>query len=149
MRAVALIDSKYWNNVYSTFRTAEGLGFDTVYVVDLRMGKPPKMNRRKIDFERPPWNLFKLVTMEEFLNIIMPQFSCTAMELTEEAEDLGDYEWFDDNLLIMGPEDGNVPQEIIDKCKGVVKVEMEGHIKCFNLACAASIAMYHMVLFNS
>ena len=93
MKAIALVNSKYWTNVYSAFRTAEGLGFDKVYVVDLRMGKPPKMNRRKIDFERPPWDLFHMCTPDDFIYAIMPMYTCSAMELTENAIDMGDTEW--------------------------------------------------------
>ena len=35
MKSVAMIQTKYWNNAYSVMRTANGLGFDKVYIVDL------------------------------------------------------------------------------------------------------------------
>ena len=127
-------------------RTANGIGFDKVYLVDLfcHGGKPPKMNRKKIFMSRAPHDMFELVTRKQFINDILPLYDGVSMELTDDAVDLTDYTWKQNPLIIVGPENGNVPDEIL-KLTEQVKVPMGGVVKCFNVACAASIAMWDCV----
>ena len=145
MKSVAMIRTKHWNNAYSVMRTANGLGFDNVYLVDLVMGKPPKMQRRKIDLNRSPHDMFKLVTIEDFKRDIMPQYTPVFLELYKDAVDLADFKWPKDPLIIVGPENGSVP---VRKLRPglLVKIPMQGVVKCLNVACAASIAMWDQVL---
>lgn len=144
MKSVAMIQTKHWNNAYSVMRTANGLGFDKVYIVDLVMGKPPRMNRRKIDLGRHPHDMFELVTMEEFIGKIVPEYNVVSMELTDKAQNLAEFEWPENPLIVVGPEGGNIPDEILDASQQV-KVPMPGVVNCFNVACAASIAMWDQV----
>ncbi len=143
MKAVAIVESKHWVNVWSLFRTADGLGFDKMYVVDLRLSSIPRMNRRKIDLDRPPHDKIVLLSRAEFLEVI-PEYDAVSMELTEDAQDLMDYEWGEKPLVIVGPEDGNIPEEILE-ITDQVKVPMQGLVRCFNVACAGSIAMYDAI----
>jgi len=143
MKAVAIVESKHWVNVWSLFRTADGLGFDKIYVVDLRMSAIPRMNRRKIELDKPPNDKIELVSHNEFLKII-PEYDAVSMELTEGAQNLMDYEWGENPLIIVGPEDGNIPDDIL-AMSDQVKVPMQGLIRCFNVACAGSIAMYDAI----
>ena len=140
MKSVAIVGSKYWINVWATFRTAEGLGFDKVYVVDLRSPAIPRMIRRKISMDKPPHDKIELLSHNEFLKIL-PEYDAVSMELTEEAENLSDYKWGKNPLIIVGPEDGNIPDDILSMTDQI-KVPMQGHVRCFNMACAASIAMW-------
>ena len=144
MKSVAMINTKYWVNAWSVMRTANGFGFDYVYLVDLRMGKPPKMNIRKIDMKRPPHDMFKLITMDQFMNDVLPNYDAVSMELTDNAENMIDFSWGINPLIILGQEDGNVPDEILAKTRQV-KIPMKGHVRCFNVACAGSIAMWDVV----
>ena len=141
MKSIAMIKTKHWNNAYSVMRTANGLGFDSVYIVDLVMGKPPRMNRRKIDLGRDPHTMFKLVSMEEFTSNIIPKYNIVSMELTDDAIPLSEYVWPENPLIVVGPENGNVPEPILES-GDQVKVPMNGAVKCFNVACASSIAMW-------
>ena len=145
MNSVAMIRTKHWNNAYSVMRTANGLGFDYVYLVDLVMGKPPRMNRRKIDLGRHPHDMFELLTMEVFMEKIVPNYNVVSMELTDDAQELPRFEWPENPLIVVGPENGNVPEDILEKGQQV-KVPMPRVVNCFNVTCAASIAMwdYHL-----
>lgn len=136
-----MIKTRYWKNAYSVMRTANGLGFDKVYLVDLAMGKPPRMNTRKIDLQKPPHDMFVLLNMEEFMEKIVPNYNVVSMELTDEAEYLSEFEWPDNPLIVLGPENGNIPPEILET-GAQVKVPMKGAANCFNVACAASIAIW-------
>ena len=144
MKSVAMIQTKHWNNAYSVMRTANGLGFDYVYLVDLVMGKPPRMNRRKIDLGRHPHDMFELITMEVFMEKIVPNYNVVSMELTDEASDLLGFEWPENPLIVVGPENGNIPDEVLETGQQI-KVPMGDVVKCFNVACAASIAMWDQV----
>lgn len=141
MKSVAMIGTRYWNNAYSVMRTANGLGFDMVYLVDLTMGRPPRMNRRKIDLLRPPHDMFRIITMETFREKVIPGYNVVSMELTEEAQNLATFEWPEDPLIVVGPENGNIPDEVL-KLGAQVKVPMRDVVNCFNVACALSIAMW-------
>ena len=147
MKSVAMIQTKHWNNAYSVMRTANGLGFDYVYLVDLVMGKPPRMNRRKIDLGRHPHDMFELLTMEVFMEKIVPNYNVVSMELTDEASNLLGFEWPENPLIVVGPENGNIPDEILGTGQQI-KVPMGDVVKCFNVACAASIAMWDQIRFS-
>lgn len=136
-----MIRTRYWNNAYMTMRTANGLGFDKVYLVELAMGKPPKMNARKIELDKPPHDMFVLLNMEEFMEKIVPKYNVVSMELTDDAVNLSEFEWPDNPLIVLGPENGDIPNEILERGYQV-KVPMRGVANCFNVGCAASIAMW-------
>lgn len=144
MKSIAMIKTKHWNNAYSVMRTANGLGFDKVYIVDLAMGSPPRMNRRKIEMGRRPHDMFELLTMKTFMEAVVPNYNVVSMELTDEALDLTEFEWPEDPLIVVGPENGSVPDEIL-QTGYQVKVPMKDVVNCFNVACAASIAMWDQV----
>ena len=141
MKALAMIRPKHWPNAWSVMRTANGLGFDYVFLVDLILGKIPRMNRRKIDIHKPPHDMFVLLSMEQFMEKILPEYSPVSMEITDDAEELFAFMWPENPLIILGPENGDVPDEILEVSQQV-KVTMNGDANCLNVACAASMAMY-------
>ena len=147
MKSIAIVGSKHWANVWSVMRTANALDFDRVYLPDLKVqrGRPPRMNRRKIELRKPPHDMFVLLDMETFLEKIVPQYDVVSMELTERAQELADFVWPDNPLIVLGPEDGNIPDEIL-KLGAQVKVDMGGVVNCLNVACAGSIAMWDYTL---
>lgn len=141
-----MFNTKHWNNAYSVMRTANGVSFDKVYLVDLfcNGGQPPRMNRKKIFMQRAPHDMFELVTKEQFMTEILPLYNGVSMELTEKAVNLKDYKWKGNPLVIVGPENGNVPDDVLE-LTDQIKVPMDGVVNCFNVACAASIAMWDCV----
>ena len=141
MKAVAMIRTKHWVNAWSVMRTANGIGFEYVFLVDLVLGKVPKMNRRKIDLHKPPHDMFVLLSMEQFMEKILPEYNPVSMELTDDAEELHNFTWPENPLIILGPENGDVPDEILALSKQV-KITMHGEANCLNVACAGSMAMY-------
>jgi len=140
LKAVAMIRPKHWPNVWSVMRTANGLGFDYVFLVDIN-GKIPKITQRKIDLHKPPHDMFVLLSIEQFMEKILPEYSPVSMELTDEAEELFAFRWPENPLIILGPENGDVPGEILELSQQV-KVTMNGEANCLNVACVASMAMY-------
>ncbi|WP_457606653.1 TrmH family RNA methyltransferase [Nitratifractor sp.] len=72
-------------------------------------------------------------------------YTILAAEVSEKAVDLASFspilkKW----VLILGNEEEGVSEEILDRCDHVLRIEMEEGIKSFNVAMAASIAMYRL-----
>ncbi len=137
MKAIAMYCPKHWPNVWNVFRGAEGFGFDRVYVIGFR-GKI--RNKRKIDLSDAPFGLFSFIERDEFEDILT-KYNPVSMELHPEADELSSFQWPENPLIVLGPEDGSIPRDILEKTQKV-KVTMKGHIRCFNVACAGAIAMY-------
>jgi len=49
-------------------------------------------------------------------------------------------------VLLVGNEDAGIAEDILALCDAVVRIEMAGEIKSFNVAVAASILLYHFTL---
>lgn len=66
-----------------------------------------------------------------------------AIELTEGASPLMDFQHPPHAVYIFGPEDGTLPQSLIDHCDEVVYVPTVG---CLNLAGAVNVVLYDRML---
>ncbi len=62
-----------------------------------------------------------------------------AVELVVGAQPLPEYEHPQDALYVFGPEDGNLPQDIVDAADDVVYVPTVG---CMNLAASVNVLLY-------
>ena len=62
-----------------------------------------------------------------------------AVELVEGATALPDFEHPQDALYVFGPEDGNLPQPVVDVADEVVYVPTVG---CMNLAATVNVVLY-------
>lgn len=65
-----------------------------------------------------------------------------AVEYTDESTCLTDFLHPENAFYIFGPEDGSIPQRILDKCKYTVKIPTN---ICLNLATSVSILLYDRV----
>lgn len=68
-------------------------------------------------------------------------FDCqkVAVELTDEARDIVDFDHPARAFYIFGPEDGSIPTTIIEKCQHVVKIPT---LFCLNLAATVNVVLY-------
>lgn len=55
---------------------------------------------------------------------------------------LHSYEWKPNSLIIAGEENIGIVPELLDLCDDIISIDMIGSVRSFNLAVAASIAMY-------
>ena len=62
-----------------------------------------------------------------------------AVEFIERARPLTNYSHPQQAFYIFGPEDGNVPDDILEWCRDVVQVPTA---YCMNLACAVNVVLY-------
>jgi len=105
------------------------------------LGAPdPKINVRKLSTD--PGRAYRHVPVLEVDDIFnaMPN-DCTpvAVELTDSAINLVDFDHPERACYIFGPENGSVSTEIMDKCDQVVKIPT---IMSLNLGMTVNIVMY-------
>jgi tRNA(Leu) C34 or U34 (ribose-2'-O)-methylase TrmL len=62
-----------------------------------------------------------------------------AIELVEGATPLPYFQHPDNALYLFGPEDGSLPQQLIDQCTHVVYIPTKG---CMNLAATVNVLLY-------
>lgn len=77
---------------------------------------------------------------ESKLDLFVPR-NCekVAVEMCEDATDIREFTWPERSLVILGPEDGDIPTSILATCKH--KIVIPGRF-CLNQAVAGSIALY-------
>jgi 23S rRNA (guanosine2251-2'-O)-methyltransferase len=71
-------------------------------------------------------------------------WTLVALEITESAVDLNDFEPTGKICLIVGHELTGVPEEILSLCNQTVKIPMLGKKESLNVAVAAGIALHHL-----
>lgn len=62
-----------------------------------------------------------------------------AVEFTDKARDLTHYSHPQQAFYIFGPEDGSVPNEVLEWCRDVIRVPTEF---CMNLAATVNVVLY-------
>ena len=133
---MALMNLKYWPNVFNILRLVDGLGFDYLYVVSKRLHGLKSKTARALTEGNLPWGRVKLEhPPTEGYNSVL-------FDIYEDAEDLETFVWPDNPLLVLGAEDWGVPSGLSGRR---VRIPMKGNFRCINVACAAGIAMYDFV----
>jgi len=136
-----MISPKRYINVYSVLRLADGLGIEEIILVS----PSPFIRERlehKIHFRREPWNIIIILdSIEDLVSYVNGEF-LVSMELHPRARDITTFQWKDDPVIVVGPEDGNIPDEIISISDDIVKLPMRGKVRCLNVACAATLAAW-------
>ena len=142
---ICMISPKRYNNVYSVLRLADGLGIEELIIVSPRDFIKERLER-KIRSNREPWNIITILdSIDELLDYIKNEY-LVSMELHPRACDITTFRWKTEPIIIVGPEDGSVPDKIISISDDIVKLPMNGKVRCLNVACAATLAVWDYIL---
>jgi tRNA G18 (ribose-2'-O)-methylase SpoU len=68
-----------------------------------------------------------------------------AIELTNQAIELYDYNFPDKVGIVLGNEINGISKETIDKCIAVVKIPMYGQKESLNVATSCGIVLYEII----
>jgi len=122
-------------NIGTLWRSAFCLGADFMFTIGRRYQRQHSDTVKA--FRHVP--LFHYETGDDFLN--HRPFSCPliGVELADGASDLETFCHPERAIYLLGPEDGSIPNDILDKCQHVVKFDSRF---CLNVAVAGSIVMY-------
>jgi len=83
-----------------------------------------------------------LVAVDDVLDCAAPGMSVVCVELAENAIPLNEFSHPDGALYVFGPEDGTIPQSVIDQADATVFIPTHG---CLNLAASVNVVLYDRI----
>lgn len=93
-------------------------------------------------YQTDPQRVSNKVSIDEvdsFIPLKEQYKKLVCIELVEGAIPLPEFDHPENALYIFGPEDGSVPQKLVDECDAVVYIPTEG---CMNLAATVNVLLY-------
>ena len=142
---ICMVSPKRYNNVYSVLRLADGLGIEELIIVSPRDLIKERLSR-KLFVSKDPWNIITVLDSTRELRDYIADEYVVSMELHPKAQDIATFQWKDDPVIVVGPEDGSIPDEIISISDDIVKLPMKGKVRCLNVACAATLAAWDCIV---
>lgn len=147
-RIVILENLRSLHNVGSIFRTADGAGWDTVFLCGYT-GCPPDRRIEKVSLgaeEFIEWKKEENI-LDLLDNLKKEGFRIVALEQTPKSRDIFDLSSKESELdekvaLILGNEVTGVDEETLDKCDLHLEITMYGQKTSLNVSIAAGIALY-------
>ena len=146
MRKVVILENiRSLHNVGSVLRTADGSGWDKVYICGYT-GCPPDRRIEKVSLgaeEFVQWEQ-RASVVELIRELKKDGFEICALEQTPKAENLFDAIFTKPVALIVGNEVEGVEKETLDACDRHLEIPMHGEKASLNVSIATGIAMYEI-----
>ena len=130
--AIGIYRGKTEHNIGTLWRSAFILGASYIFTVGQRYKKQTSDVLKT--WSRIP--LFHYKTFEELLNNIPYDCRLIGVEMTEDAEELHEFDHPLRAIYLLGAEDAGLPQEVIDKCHMIIKLKGNNSM---NVAVSGSI----------
>ena len=144
MRAVCFFGWKHPVNVLSIIRTADGFGFNEVILTGRKKISLADYPTAMAEYENLQLRIITFNEPNQCIDYIKSTYSPVCFELHKRAIPIYQYEWPHNPCIIVGHEREGVPQRLLD-ISDIVFIPMANFIKCLNVGCCASIAMYDYV----
>jgi len=130
-------------NVGSIFRSADGFGIEKIYICGYT-GCPPRKEISKTALgaeDVVEWEHSQ--DIRELIEILKNDgFNIVSLEKSKDSTDIRQYHWDKKTALILGNEIEGISENILSISDAVLHINMIGIKESFNVASAASIAMY-------
>ncbi len=132
---VGLVNPKSPSNVAVILRVAGCFGIDAIFYTGKRYDYAKQFNEdtKNIRFQIPN------SSVSDLIQACPEGASKVVVELTPGAQSIVEFEHPNNAYYIFGPEDGSVPQSIIDEADSVIYIPT---FKSLNLAMTANVVMY-------
>jgi len=144
MKKVVILENiRSLHNVGSVLRTADGSGWDKVYLCGYT-GCPPDRRIEKVSLgaeESIEWEQRDSV-VDLIEELKKDGFEVCALEQTPKAEDLLGASFEKDVALIVGNEVDGVEEATLEQCDRHLEIPMHGEKASLNVSIATGIAMY-------
>lgn len=146
MKVIVLENLRSLHNVGSILRTADGAGWDKVYITGYT-GRPPDRRIEKVslgaeeflDWEHNP----EPIKCVEQLKA--EGFHVTALEQTSQSKNLLEFEHDHKRIaLIVGNEVEGVTPELLNLCDEHLEIPMRGQKGSLNVSIATGVALYQL-----
>ena len=142
---VCMVRPKYYSNVYSVLRLADGIEMDEVLIVN-PSSSIRKYLEKKMVKDRYPYARARIFdTTAQLLEYIQGDYK-VVMEITPVSKDIRSFKWRREPTIVVGPEDGSVPEEVLSSADDIVYLPMRGKVRCLNVSCAATIAVWDYIV---
>jgi len=132
---IGLVNPKSPTNIGAVMRAAGCYQVDSVFYTGKRYSNAAKFNTdtKNIQAKIP------LTPVDNITECISDKVKIICVDLIEGAIPLPHFEHPEQALYIFGPEDGTIPQTIINKADKVIYVPTIG---CMNLAATVNVVLY-------
>lgn len=130
------------HNVGSIFRTADCLGIQNILI----SGYTPSPEHKGVAASAMgsqnwmPWKRWE--TAEDFLK--ENNKPLIAIELSEKACSLEEFEWPDEGVIVLGNEEAGISMEILDECAHHIQIPMFGRKGSMNVSNAFAITLWEL-----
>ena len=143
-------------NVGAIFRTADGAGVSKIYLTGYTPipADKDKIKKTQADkmIEKTALGAEQFIAWEHRADL-MPllnelqenKINLIALEKTNEAVEINDYNCEFPAALLLGNEVEGVDNEVLQKCDAIVSLPMRGKKESLNVSVAAGIAMYELL----
>jgi len=125
-------------NYGTLFRSAFAFGADFVFLIGRRF-KRQSSDTTQSHRHLP---LFEYPTIDDFIEHTPYDCQLVGVEICERAINLKIVTHPERAIYILGPEDGSLPQSLINKCQIVTQIPTQ---YCLNVAVAGSIILYDRI----
>lgn len=132
---LGLVNPKNPVNVASILRSAGCYGVQSVFYTGVRYRFAKEFNADTKAFHKK----IPTVGVDSLQQMIPQGATVVAVELSEGAIPLPEYEHPDNAFYILGPEDGSIGEDILKWCDHVVYVPT---YSCMNVAATANVLLY-------
>lgn len=133
--AIGLINPKNAENVGMVMRAAGCYAADKVFYTGERYNRA----RKFFTDTKNAHTKIPLQGVDDLLAAVSDGVKIVAIELIEGATPLMEFEHPEQAFYVFGPEDGSVPQEVLNHCDQVVYIPTIG---CMNLAMTVNVVLY-------
>lgn len=149
-RVVILHNIRSAHNVGSIFRTADGAGVGTIYLIGHtptpvdRFGRPQKEIAKTSlgASEFIPWEHHEAVE-PVIKNLQEEGVYVVAVEQHEDAIDYKKFKTDKQVAYIFGNEVGGVPDVVCARCDAVIEIPMHGKKESLNVSVSAGVVLFH------
>jgi tRNA(Leu) C34 or U34 (ribose-2'-O)-methylase TrmL len=132
---IGLVNPKSASNVAVILRAAGCYGVESIFYTGVRYTYAKAFNEDTKKFR----NIIPTIAVDDLLGDIPAGASPVVIELVEGATPLPAFKHPENAYYIFGPEDGSVPQEIVNACEHIVYIPTHTSM---NLAVTANVVLY-------
>ncbi|MCP4639138.1 MAG: RNA methyltransferase [bacterium] len=133
-------------NVGSIFRTADAGAVAHMHLCGMT-AHPPNLKLAKTAlgaFDYVPWTYHEH-PLQAVEAVREQGISPVAIEVTDDAVPLFDYEWPSPAAVVFGNEVTGIKPEVLEACDAVVRIPMKGFKNSINVATAFGVVLYDIV----
>jgi len=148
-KVVVLENIRSLHNVGSILRTADGAGFDQVYLCGYT-GCPPDRRIEKVSLgaeEFVPWEHAESA-LDLCKKLKEEGFQILALEQTDKSQNILEYKSTEDKIdlaMVLGNEVAGVSPEVLEIAAQHLDIPMHGEKASLNVSIASFVSMYQLI----